>query len=90
MHFLRRNRFSQLVLSSAALALLIGACGAGTSESVPVAHEDPTKVNVVVLFDRSGSTEKNGSRLGIERAIWPATFFPNLGRSYSLNVMPIG
>ena len=90
MHFLRRNRFSQLVLSSAALALLIGACGAGTSESVPVAPEDPTKVNVVVLFDRSGSTEKNGSRLGIERAIWPATFFPNLGRSYSLNVMPIG
>jgi hypothetical protein len=90
MHFLRRNRFSQLVLSSAALALLIGACGAGTSESVPVVPEDPTKVNVVVLFDRSGSTEKNGSRLGIERAIWPATFFPNLGRSYSLNVMPIG
>jgi hypothetical protein len=44
----------------------------------------------VVLFDRSNSTDKNGSRLGIERAIWPATFFPNLGGTYSLNVMPIG
>jgi len=77
-------------MAIATLALVISACGAGTGESVPVAPEDPTKVNVVVLFDRSGSTEKNGSRLGIERAIWPATFFPNLGRSYSLNVMPIG
>ncbi len=90
MHFLRRNRFPRLVVAIATLALVISACGAGTGESVPVAPEDPTKVNVVVLFDRSGSTEKNGSRLGIERAIWPATFFPNLGRSYSLNVMPIG
>jgi hypothetical protein len=77
-------------MAIATLAMVISACGAGTGESVPVAPEDPTKVNVVVLFDRSGSTEKNGSRLGIERAIWPATFFPNLGRSYSLNVMPIG
>ena len=89
MHPLRRNSFSGLVLL-AALALVIGACGAGTSETAPQAVEDPTKVKVVVLFDRSGSTEKNASRQGIERAIWPATFFPNLGRSYSLNVMPIG
>jgi hypothetical protein len=69
---------------------MIGACGVGDSGTVPVAPDDPSTINVVVLFDRSGSTDKNGSRLGIERAIWPATFFPNLGRSYSLNVMPIG
>jgi len=89
MHPLRRNSFSGLALL-AALALVVGACGTGTDETAPQSGEDPTKVNVVVLFDRSGSTEKNASRQGIERAIWPATFFPNLGRSYSLNVMPIG
>ena len=90
MHILRYTHFIRATLAVATIVLVAGACVSSTEESVPVSLEDGSKINVAVLFDRSGSTEKNGSREGIERAIWPATFFPNLGRAYSLDVMPIG
>ena len=77
-----------------AIALVLSACGGGTADNKPVDLSDSTQVNVVALFDRSGSTATkspgNGSRVGIERAIWPAVFFPNLGRGYSLKVLPVG
>ena len=76
-----------------AIALGISACGGDTADNKPVDLSDSTQVNVVALFDRSGSTATsggNGSRVGIERAIWPAVFFPNLGRGYSLKVLPVG
>ena len=77
-----------------AIALGLSACGGDTADNKPVDLSDSTQVNVVALFDRSGSTATkspgNGSRVGIERAIWPAVFFPNLGRGYSLKVLPIG
>jgi hypothetical protein len=77
-----------------AIALGISACGGNTADNKPVDLSDSTQVNVVALFDRSGSTATtsggNGSRVGIERAIWPAVFFPNLGRGYSLKVLPVG
>jgi hypothetical protein len=76
-----------------AIALALSACGGDTADNKPVDLSDSTQVNVVALFDRSGSTATsggNGSRVGIERAIWPAVFFPNLGRGYSLKVLPIG
>ena len=77
-----------------AIALALSACGGDTADNKPVDLSDSTQVNVVALFDRSGSTATksggNGSRVGIERAIWPAVFFPNLGRGYSLKVLPVG
>ena len=77
-----------------AIALGLSACGGDTADNKPVDLSDSTQVNVVALFDRSGSTATkspgNGSRVGIERAIWPAVFFPNLGRGYSLKVLPVG
>jgi hypothetical protein len=76
------------------IALVLSACGGDTADNKPVDLSDSTQVNVVALFDRSGSTATkspgNGRRVGIERAIWPAVFFPNLGRGYSLKVLPIG
>jgi hypothetical protein len=79
-----------------AIALGLSACGAPAASNEPQAPADRSDVNVVALFDRSGSTSTNssrggnGSRVGIERAIWPAVFFPNLGKTYSLNVLPVG
>jgi len=77
-----------------AIALALSACGGDTADNKPVDLSDSTQVNVVALFDRSDSTATtsggNGSRVGIERAIWPAVFFPNLGRGYSLKVLPVG
>jgi hypothetical protein len=76
------------------IALGLGACGGSATDNKPVDLSNSTQVNVVALFDRSGSTSTvypgNGSRVGIERAIWPAVFFPNLGREYSLKVLPVG
>ena len=85
----RYSRFSQLPLL-AVVALTLAACGAPAASNASVDLGGSTQVNVVALFDRSGSTSENGSRVGIERAIWPAVFFPNLGRTYSLKVLPMG
>jgi len=75
-----------------AIALALSACGGLTTTRPP--EESVKTINVVALFDRSESTAttggNNGSRVGIERAIWPAVFFPNLGRTYTLRVLPVG
>jgi hypothetical protein len=75
-----------------AIALALSACGGSTTQAPP--DESVKTINVVALFDRSESTAttggNNGSRVGIERAIWPAVFFPNLGRTYTLRVLPVG
>ena len=75
-----------------AIALVLSACGGSTTQAPP--YESVKTINVVALFDRSESTAttggNNGSRVGIERAIWPAVFFPNLGRTYTLRVRPVG
>ena len=75
-----------------AIALALSACGGSTTTRPP--EESVKTINVVALFDRSESTAttggNNGSRVGIERAIWPAVFFPNLGRTYTLRVRPVG
>jgi len=76
-----------------AVAFTLAACGSAATDNEPEDLTTSTQVNVVALFDRSGSTSTkggNGSRVGIERAVWPAVFFPNLGRGYSLRVLPIG
>ena len=70
-----------------AIALGLSACGGNVPKGSPPEAE---KVNVVALFDRSGSTKANKSQLGIENAIWPATFFPVIGDTYSLSVQPMG
>jgi hypothetical protein len=70
-----------------AIALGISACGGNTPKGSLLEAE---KVNVVALFDRSGSTKANKSQFGIENAIWPATFFPVIGDTYSLSVQPMG
>jgi hypothetical protein len=70
-----------------AISLVLSACGGNAPEgSLPSAEN----VNVVALFDRSGSTKVNKSQIGIENAIWPATFFPVIGDTYSLSVLPMG
>lgn len=90
----RHPGVARALLTLMAITLVLTACGAETTNNKPVDLSDSTQVNVVALFDRSGSTATgsggNGSRVGIERAIWPAVFFPNLGRGYSLKVLPVG
>lgn len=90
----RHQGVAHVLLTLLVIALALSACGAPTTDNKPVDLSDSTQVNVVALFDRSGSTSTkapgNGSRVGIERAIWPAVFFPNLGRGYSLKVLPVG
>lgn len=90
----RHPSVARAITALLAIAIGISACGGDISDNKPVDLSDSTQVNVVALFDRSGSTATkspgNGSRVGIERAIWPAVFFPNLGRGYSLKVLPVG
>jgi hypothetical protein len=90
----RRPGVARALSTLLVIALVLSACGGDPSDNKPVDLIDSTQVNVVALFDRSGSTATkspgNGSRVGIERAIWPAVFFPNLGRGYSLKVLPVG
>ena len=92
----RHPGVARALLTLLAIALALSACGAPTASNEASAPVDRSEVNVVALFDRSGSTSTNtsrggnGSRVGIERAIWPAVFFPNLGQTYSLNVLPVG
>lgn len=92
----RHPSVARALLTLLAITLVLSACGAPTASNEASAPVDRSEVNVVALFDRSGSTSTsgsigtNGSRVGIERAIWPAVFFPNLGQTYSLNVLPVG
>ena len=49
-----------------AIALALSACGGDTADNKPVDLSDSTQVNVVALFDRSGSTATKSGGMAAE------------------------